>query len=433
MRTNIWFSCVKLLIVIVSASCCAELISTAEGASTYFPEHEIEKHNLKRHPGKIAPNPFKSESEYPDLYMEQGMKLGLKKFLPEPVNKNVGVTAGYDNWKKIPTAKIDYFMPIKVWPDRTFFFQPRLNLDITNESLSLGLGYRQILTPELMVGVHAFHDWMRPRLSDDESLKEVGVGLEFSALPGGHSDLTFSANLYLPINEKTSLGSKRDMMVLESLPAGFDAKTEFLLPAMVDFLDIKLEGKLHSYKGRHTDMSGYTTGLVLKTRDGMLNTTLEYGRDTRIGEHYKIQGNLSLKFDWAELFGGKNPFSPPYKSSPTRYTRKMRDSLHDRAIRKYDLPADKVESRYTLMADMSEDMLFISGGFADLPNSTLSIQTSQSPWQDFGEVATNEKGAYSTNLRLDPGIYQLRLIHKPTGRVSNVKTVVVSAPQLNKE
>ncbi len=85
------------------------------------------------------------------------------------------------------------------------------------------------------------------------------------------------------------------------------------------------------------------------------------------------------------------------------------------------------------MADMSEDTLFLSGGFIDLPNATLTIQTSQSPWEDFGEAVTNEKGAYSTTLKLNPGIYQLRLVHKPTGRVSNVKTVVVDAPPTNKE
>ncbi|MBI5248964.1 MAG: inverse autotransporter beta domain-containing protein [Desulfomonile tiedjei] len=434
MRTNAKVLLVKIIVIIATALFSAQQTSVALGAPVSFPEHEIQNHNLKRHPGKIAPSPLKPlESEFPDLYIEQSVKLGLKKVLPEPLNRNVGFSAGYDRWKKIPTMKVDYLFPLKAWPDKTIFFQPRLNLDRTNECFSFGLGFRQILTSDLMVGFHAFHDWVRPRFSQEDALKQAGVGFELSALPGRHSDLTFSANLYLPINERISLGPNRDMMIREALPTGADAKVSFLLPAMVDYLDIRLEGQANSYKGERTDTNGYKAGLTLKTRDGMFNATFEHGRDSRFGENYKVEGKISLTFDWAELFNGGNPFSAPYKTSSTRYARKLRDSLHDRVFRKYDLPADKNETRYTLMADTSEDTLFLSGGFVDLPNATLTIQTSRSPWEDFGEVTTNEKGAYSGTLKLERGIYQLRLVHKPTGRVSNVKTVVVDGPPINKE
>jgi hypothetical protein len=80
------------------------------------------------------------------------------------------------------------------------------------------------------------------------------------------------------------------------------------------------------------------------------------------------------------------------------------------------------------MADVSSDELFVSGGFPDLRNAVLTVQTSQSPWQDFGDVATDERGNYSANLRLPPGIYQIRMVHKPTGRMSNIRTVVVENP-----
>jgi hypothetical protein len=434
MKTNIKFSLIKLAISLAITLCTAHIASSAQPAPFSVPEHEIESHNLKRHPGKIAPNPFKpNESEFPETYIEPTVKFGLKKALSDPVNKNVGFSAGYDRWKKVPTMKADYFLPIKAWPDKTVFFQPRINLDGSNESFSIDAGFRQILTSDMMIGFHAFHDWVKPRFAEGEVLKEAGLGLELSALPGGHSDLTFSANLYLPLNERFVLGENRDMTVKESLPGGADAKVGFLLPAMVDSLDISLDGQVNSYRGERTNVSGYKAGLTVKTRDGMFKASFEHGRDSRLGERYKVEGNISLTFDWTELFNGNNPFSAPYKASSTRCTRKLRDSLHDRVTRKYDLPTDKRETRYTLLTDVTNSTLFVSGGFADLPNSTLTIQTSQSPWQDFGDVTTNEKGAYSATLRLEPGIYQLRMVHKPSGRVSNVKTVVVDAADLNKE
>lgn len=434
MMTNAKKLLVKLIIVMAAALFYIPEAPNALGAPVSLPENDVQNHNLKRHPGKIAPNPWKpNEAEFPDLYIEQTVKLGLKQVLPETFNRGIGFSAGYDNWKKVPTVKADYLFPIRAWPDKTFYFQPRLNLDRSNESISMGVGFRKIMSSEVMVGFHAFYDWERPRFSENEALKEAGIGMEISALPGGHSDLTFSANLYLPINERIGVGPNRDMMIRESLPAGSDAKVGFLLPAMVDFLDVKLDGQINSYKGERTDLSGYKAGVTFKTRDGMFNARFEHGRDSRFGENYKVEGNISLTFDWAELFNGGNPFSAPYKASSTRYTRKLRDSLHDRPTRKYDLPVDRAESRYTLMADVSQDTLFLSGGFADLPYGTLTIQTSQSPWKDFGEVTTDERGAYSATLRFDPGIYQLRLIHKPSGRVSNVKTVVVDGPPINKD
>ena len=178
------FSFIKSIIIVAIAFCSAQINSIAQGAPISFPEHEIQYHNLKRHPGKIAPNPLKHESESPDLYMEQGAKLGLKKVLPEPMNRNLSFSAGYDQWKKIPTLKADYLLPIKAWPDKTVLFQPRINLGHTNESLSLGLGFRQILTPEVMIGFHAFHDWVSPRFSAWDALKEAGVGFEIFGIAG---------------------------------------------------------------------------------------------------------------------------------------------------------------------------------------------------------------------------------------------------------
>lgn len=416
------------LIFILVVSSCGIASAGLNTAKFSPPENEIEYHNLKRHPGKIRPNPYKAESGFPEYSVNSTLKLGMKKVLPEVMHRNLEFNAGFDAWKNTGTFRADLFLPVNKQVDRTMFLLPRVNINGFHENVSVSAGYRKVLSPEIMVGFYGFHDWARARFSDRDFLREIGAGIEFSALPGRHSDLTFSANVYMPVSENSVLGSDRDMVIKESLPGGVDAKIKFLFPSFVDFLDIQFDGSAHTYKGNIKNHNGFKTALSLKTRDGMLGAKFEHGTDSRKGEHYKIEGNISLKFDWAELLNGNNPFSAPYKTSSMRYVRKLGDRLQDRTSRKYDFPADRIETKYTLMADVSSDELFVSGGFPDLRNAVLTIQTSQSPWQDFGEVATDEQGNYSASLRLPPGIYQIRMVHKPTGRISNLKTIVVENP-----
>ena len=270
-----------------------------------------------------------------------------------------------------------------------------------------------------------FHDWTRPRRLKGEYLKEAGVGVEFSALPGRYSDLSMGVNAYFPVNERQTLANHGNSLVREIFPTGFDAHVAFLLPAIVDSLDVRMDTELHSYRGDRTDVRGYRAGLSLKSRDGMWTAGVETGADAGRGDHYKVEGSINLAFDWVELLKGNNPFSAPYKASTTRFSRKMRDGLYDRTRRKHDLPTDRTESRVTLVANVTDDDLVFSGGFPDLPNARVTLQTSQSPWQDHTDVITDSSGRYSGRLTLPPGSYRIRLIHKPTGRVSAVKTVEI--------
>ena len=81
---------------------------------------------------------------------------------------------------------------------------------------------------------------------------------------------------------------------------------------------------MHSYRGERTDLTGYNAGLSLNTRDGMLRASFERGKDAFQGDYYKVEGNVTLAFDWTDLLNGKNPFSAPYQPSSTRFSRKMK-------------------------------------------------------------------------------------------------------------
>jgi hypothetical protein len=360
-----------------------------------------------------------------ELHIEPALKQGLNLILPTTVQRNLNFDAGYDRWEGVPTVSLDYFLPIKGWNDKSLFFTPRISMTGIRESFSMGAGVRQMLTAETMVGFYAFNDWIRPRRLKGEFLKEAGVGVELSTLPGHFSDLTISMNAYLPINERRILKNEGNLLVREMLPAGGDARIDFLLPALTKHLDIRLDGEVHSYRSETTNLTGYRAGLNVRTRDGMLNGRVEASKDSRFGENYRVEGNISLAFDWVDLLNGRNPFSPPYRAFDTRFSRNVRDSLYGRVTRKHDLPMDKTESKTTLMAEVTDNTVYLSGGFPHLSNSWVTVQTSQSPWEDSMDIMTDSSGAYAGRLDLAPGIYRVRLVHKPTGRVSNVKTIVV--------
>lgn len=363
----------------------------------------------------------------PEHYIAPTLKHGLKLALPEPISRGLELDAGYDRRAGLPTFTADYFLPIRAWNDKSLFLSPRCSLGGRMESFSVGAGLRTLVHGDAAVGFYAFHDWVRSRGSWSEFLKEVGIGAELSALPGRYSDLTLSANAYFPVNERLTPTGDGELLVREALPRGGDLRVAFLLPGIVDSLDIRIKAQTHAYRGEKTDLAGYSLGLTLNTRDGMFSTTAEEGRDSYLGDYFRVEGSVRLAFDWQDLVQGKMPFSAPYKAPEKRFARDLRHSLVERVVRKHDLPTDKSEKRMALAAAVSDDTVSVSGGFPGLPHTTVSLQTAMSPWRDRMELTTDSYGCYRGRLRLPPGTYRVRLVHKPSGRVSEVRTVTVSS------
>ncbi len=381
-------------------------------------------------PQKTQSEPKIKNVEAPEIYIEPTIKYGLNFALPKAVKKNLSYDVGYDRHEGLPTGRLDYFIPIKKWSDRSIFFNPRVSLSSSKESFSLGMGTRHMITAKSMVGFHVFHDMTRNRRERGEFLRQIGLGAELSLLPGKHSDLTMSLNTYFPGNERFRLKKDPNVLVREILPTGYDAKIDFLLPALFKTIDIRLSGSGHSYRANSTDLSGYTADLNFRSRDGLWSATAEKSAESRSGDNYKVEGAINLAFDWSKLLEGANPFSAPYSVPDMRFDRKVHDSLYQKAVRKHDLPMDRTETKVTLLAQVNDDEVSFSGIFPHLAHSPVVLQTSRSPWADFVEVATDGLGAYSGQVKMPPGVYRIRLLHKASGRVSNMKTVVVEDKSL---
>lgn len=365
------------------------------------------------------------ELPWPESYIDPALDSSLSLVIPQRFRQGLQLDTGYDRWEGLPILQADYFLSVKHWSDKSIFFSPRVSLTGKQETYSLGAGIRRMLNSDTLIGFHAFHDWRRPRGSQERFLKEAGVGLEFSALPGNFSDISLSLNAYIPTNERKGPSRHNTVLVKEAMPHGIDAQMSLLLPPVVDSLDLRLDTQAHYFRGEANTLWGYNTGLTVSSRDGMFNVSL--GRDMNSAgmENYRLQGNVSLTFDWVALLNGEIPLSAPYSVPDMRYQRKIRDSLYTRAIRQYDLPTDRSERQVTLATAVMDDTVSVRGEFAGLANSHVTIQVSRSPWKDVSDLVTDSSGAYTGKLALPPGEYRLRLIHKPTGLVSGVTRVVI--------
>lgn len=403
-------------------------VSDASAAQKYNPKlfnpHDVEL------PGTaiqfVHPSHKPKTTERIEPYIPRTLNYGLSLALPSGISRGMEIDTGWDAWNKSPTFKLDYFQPIRAWNDKSIFLSPRVTLNGARESVSLGAGVRHLLTSESMIGFYAFHDWVRPRRMDGDFLRETVAGFEFSALPGYYSDLKISGNAYFPTNAREKVVKDGESLFRESLPRGGDVRVSLQLPPVFPYFDIRLETQAHSYRASSTNLEGHRTSVSFISRDGMLNASFNYGRDSSFGEHYAFATGINLAFDWNELLKGHNPFSAPYKPFDKRYTRKMKDSLYSRVSRKHDLPMDRSEVKSTIMASISGDKVTFTGGFPDIPNSVLTVQVSQSPWRDCMEVQTDENGSYYGMISLPPGACKLRLVHKPTGRTTEARTVMIT-------
>jgi hypothetical protein len=249
--------------------------------------------------------------------------------------------------------------------------------------------------------------------------------MEIEALPGMYSDLTFAANAYLPVSETFRFERNNTVFVREALAHGADARIGLLLPAMVDALDARVDAGVYTFHGEATELTGYSVALTMSSRDGMLSASC--AQEQQLGEaaQLKLDGKLTLVFDWAAVLQGKNPFTAPYQRPSQRYSRAIQESLRQRVVRNYDTPKDRSERIAMLNTRVVGDMVSFCGAFPEFPNAKVVVQTAQSPWFDHAEVSTDSKGFYLGRVKLPPGSYRLRLVHKPTGRASQESVVEI--------
>lgn len=392
----------------------------------------LESHalNLPLNPLRKPTNIWKpEESRWPEYYIDPTLDYALTKVLPQSFRKTLDLDLGFDRWIGLATGKADcFFSTTSREGAAAVFFNPALVFTGAKETASVAVGARGLLTDRIAVGINVFHDWERPRASNECFLRTAGMGIEVSALPGYHSDLTFSANGYIPLNERQRAIESGATLVREALPVGADASLKLLLPPVVDRLDTTLEAKWHGFQGENISSSGYELSVGVSSRDGMFS--VKGKREEEFGGVAKesVTAGINLCFDWEKAMELRNPFFAPYQLNTQRFDRDLRQSLTAKLGRRPPLPMDRSLHNLALQARVEGDTVFYRGGLAHLINTPVTVQTSSSPWQDRGEVVTDGKGMFRGRISLAPGKYRLRIIHKPSGRSTAEQYVVIEDP-----
>jgi len=249
--------------------------------------------------------------------------------------------------------------------------------------------------------------------------------VELSSFPGT-AQLTLGANVYIPVNERHQFGNlgSHATIVREALSNGIDGRLSLTLPALTEYVDTRIDARVHRFWGEESRKAGHDVGFSLTSRNGMFSGSFRQFRQGENQDHFKVEGAVTLAFDWMSIMNGVNPFSAPHPSRP-RLEPDVDYRLYQRVARNYDVPGDRRERKIALTARVAEDVVSFSGAMPGLANERVTVQTSQSPWVGRSEVTTNSRGFYSGSLRLPSGRYKLRLIHKSSGRTSEVTSVHV--------
>jgi hypothetical protein len=371
-------------------------------------------------------NPWRPvEEAWPEYYINPLLSYGLDEFLPSRYRQKLNLEAGFDRWAGVPTFSADYLFIPGSWGSTRLHVTPKVSFDSGQESYALDAGIRRLVSSRFLVGVHVFHDWVRPRGSRAPLLGLGGAGFEISALPGRFSDLTISANAYIPTRTRHMTTSDRTFLLEESLPKGADIQVGVVLPSLTEYLDVTLEGQGFVFEGGLAPSSGYRVGLALGSRDGMLGLSVSQGQNRGQKSSVEVQASLNLTADWNALARGDNPFSPPRAIPRSRYERDLALQLEKRPERRHKMPITRSRKRMALVTDTHGEVVSFSGGFPQLSHAELTAQTSQSPWQNRGTIFTDEHGCYSGTLRLPPGEYLFRVIHKASGKASRARRITV--------
>jgi hypothetical protein len=362
------------------------------------------------------------------MYIDPFVNYGLDNALPEDIRSRLRMEAGYDRWEQSPTLVMDYLSPIVERSSEGLFFNPRVSYYDNKGNVALGASIRRMWNDRLFIGLNAWHDWKDLDSGSSPPLRQVTAGIEVSALPGRHSDLVFSANLYLPANKVTEYDHQKSAMLSSQISKGVDASLSYKLPAMSQYIDAGLSGGMSAFERAQSNSLGYNGGFNISSRDGLAAMRADYSYEgsTEIGEEtISLSAEINMVFDWAAALRGENPFSAPYTVSTERFNRDISTNVKQRAARLYNVPVNVVEKPIALSASVNGNEVAFQAGFPELPDSEFMVQTSQSPWLDRGVIRSDGSGFCKGSIALAPGTYLLRLKHLSTSKITRPIEIVI--------
>jgi hypothetical protein len=214
--------------------------------------------------------------------------------------------------KRVASSRFtaDYLLPIGIGNDSVVFgeahteFQGfwKTNAYNNRTDVSLGGGYRTILTDRALVGVNGFYDTTR---LGDRWYASGGIGLELAALLPGNDALDLNFNWYARPYDGNVIRN-----IFRYGPGNFDVEAGYSHELWEEGPDLRL--KLAGYKfDNSVQISGWNTGAEIKSRDGVFSLKYEVGSDKIAQTYHTVGASVNVGFILENILEGKSPFQLP--------------------------------------------------------------------------------------------------------------------------
>lgn len=236
----------------------------------------------------------------------------LSAYMPTIPNLELGFQYYFGNKVRSGQVSGDYLLPYNLGNDAVVFGEAHGNYwDFAQKppggashrvDLSLGGGYRKIVSNQLLVGINGFYDTSR---LFSQWYSSGSVGLEMAANMGSSDAIDLNANWYGDLFASNSI-----VNAFRNQGSSYDIEAGYSHALFNQAMDLRLK-----FAGYHFDVGnsvyGYKTGADLTTKNGMFTLRYEYGNDKINGYWNNIGAFVNVGFQLENIVKGESPVSMP--------------------------------------------------------------------------------------------------------------------------
>jgi hypothetical protein len=374
-RLRCWFPVVLLLTVILGNATAQSLPSFAPQSRSNFQSQPLSPFNPLSAPGS-ANGPVGSDV----IPLSSGMLRGL---LPTIPNLELGFLYNFGSNIRSGRFYADYLYPLNLsansvlfgeahYESQDFWKKPAGGSDY-RQDLSLGGGFRRILSDRSFLGINAFYDGTK---LFGKWYSSAGLGLEMVAITPGEGAIDLNVNWYGNLINKSQL-----INAFRNQAGSWDIEAGVSQPLFDQALDLRLKAAGYDFN-IGTAVYGWRVGADLTTRNGVFTVKYEHGQDRINGAYNTIGGYVNVGLQLENVTSGESPFMMPEPvfGSPRHLwrllTQKVRRNWHQPAA--VVLANGSGGPRRLVLVDMFLSSYWPpSATFApDIPNNSWTLTSS---------------------------------------------------------
>jgi hypothetical protein len=236
----------------------------------------------------------------------------LGAYMPTIPNLELGFQYYFGNKVRSGQVSGDYLLPYNLGNDSVVFGEAHGNYwDFAQKppggashrvDLSLGGGYRKIVSNQLLVGINGFYDTSR---LFNNWYSSGSFGLEMAANMGSSDAVDLNANWYGDLFASNSI-----LNAFRNQGSSYDVEAGYSHAMFDSALDLRVKAAGYQFN-TGANVYGYKTGADLTTKDGMFTLRYEYGNDKINGSWNNIGAFVNVGFQMENIIKGESPFAAP--------------------------------------------------------------------------------------------------------------------------